>query len=78
MFEGPHCEMPPEVANRNSGAVAVPAGASHELYNGTTDKMEDGLYAAMVLVPQLAECGIKQMVHGPDTHSGKYKTISTT
>ena len=33
-FEGPHAEMPTEVAARNSGATAVPADASHELYAG--------------------------------------------
>ena len=42
---------------------------------GTTDKMEDGLMAAMSLVPSLAECGIKQMVHGPDTHSVDHEPL---
>ena len=31
--------------------------------------------AAMSLVPSLAECGIKQMVHGPDTHSVDHEPL---
>ena len=75
MFEGPHAMMPEEVAARNSGDSEVPAGASHELYTGTTDKMESGLMAAMGLVPALAEQGIKQLLHGPDTHSVDHEPL---
>ena len=57
-FEGPHVCMPPNVAQRNDGSSPVPANASHELYDGTADKMDDGLVAAMSLVPRLAECTV--------------------
>ena len=31
--------------------------------------------AAMSLIPSLDECGIKQMVHGPDTHSVDHEPL---
>ena len=56
--------MPSNVALRNSGAASVPTDASHELYEESMPKVEDGLMAAMGLIPPLATCGIKQMIHG--------------
>jgi hypothetical protein len=58
-FEGPHRSMPAEIAQRNAGALAVPADASHELYDEEYDKVESGLMAAMALIPGLGSCGIK-------------------
>ena len=51
------------------------ADASHELYEASTDKMEAGLLSAMSLIPQLGDVGIKQMVHGPDTHSVDHEPV---
>jgi len=74
-FEGPHKAMPEEVARRNAGEVLVPATASHELYDDADEKVEDALMNAMGLCPALANCGIKQNVHGPDTHSVDHEPL---
>lgn len=73
-FEHPHKDMPEQVAARNAQGF-VPADAADELYEESFDKVGDGLDAAMALIPPLAETGIKQWVHGPDTHSCDHDPI---
>ncbi len=74
-FEYPHTDMPPKVAQRNAAGGLVPADAADELYEESLDKLALGLESAMELAPQLGEVGIKQWVHGPDTHSVDHDPI---
>ena len=73
-FESPHTDMPAVVAARNASSF-VPADAQSELYEQSMDKLEAGLGAAIELLPALAEVGIKQWVHGPDTHSCDHEPV---
>jgi len=74
-FENPHTDMPSLVAARNAAGGDVPADAHGELYDESIAKLENGLEAALELVPALAQAGIKQWVHGPDTHSVDHEPI---
>jgi len=70
VFEGEPLEhLPPLVRDRNSNAVPMPKEAEHELYEESFEKGGRWLEAAMGHVPVLGNVGIKQWLHGPDTHS---------
>lgn len=76
IFEGEPLEhLPDIVRERNSNVVQMPRSAAHEVYPESMEKMGRWLEAAMDHVPALTEVGVKQWLHGPDTHSADHHPI---
>jgi len=70
IFEGEPLEhLPDAVRARNANSSEMPRDAAHEIYDESFDKAGRWLEAAMSHVPALNEVGVKQWLHGPDTHS---------
>lgn len=70
IFEGePLPHLPDNVRARNANVVPMPRDAKHEVYEESMEKMGRWLEAAMEHVPALNQVGVKQWLHGPDTHS---------
>mmetsp|Transcript_166876 Transcript_166876/g.535669 ORF Transcript_166876/g.535669 Transcript_166876/m.535669 type:complete len:604 (-) Transcript_166876:365-2176(-) len=70
VFEGePLQHLPEVVRDRNANVVAMPRDAEHEVYQESMEKMGPWLEAAMEHFPVLKQVGVKQWLHGPDTHS---------
>lgn len=76
VFEGePMDHLPDVVRERNANKVPMPRDAEHELYQESVDKAGRWLEACMEHCPSLTEVGIKQFLHGPDTHSVDHSPI---
>mmetsp|Transcript_32574 Transcript_32574/g.82059 ORF Transcript_32574/g.82059 Transcript_32574/m.82059 type:complete len:941 (-) Transcript_32574:76-2898(-) len=76
VFEGEPLEHLPDVVRaRNANTVPMPRDAEHEVYEESFEKAGRWLEAAMEHVPSLNEVGLKQWLHGPDTHSADHSPI---
>jgi len=76
IFEGePLPHLPTAVRERNSNTVEMPRNAENEIYEESFDKAGEWLEAAMNDVPILNEVGMKQWLHGPDTHSADHSPL---
>lgn len=70
IFEGEIMEHLPDVVRaRNSNAIPMAREAEHEVYPESIDKAGPWLDFALDDVPSLGGLGIKEWLHGPDTHS---------
>eukprot|EP00931_Biecheleriopsis_adriatica_P060267 TRINITY_DN36178_c0_g1_i2.p1 TRINITY_DN36178_c0_g1~~TRINITY_DN36178_c0_g1_i2.p1 ORF type:complete len:890 (+),score=151.57 TRINITY_DN36178_c0_g1_i2:131-2800(+) len=67
--------LPSIVRSRNADEVEMAKDAEHELYEESIDKAGKWLAAAMEHVPVLGEVGVKQWLHGPDTHSSDHMPL---
>lgn len=76
IFEGePLPHLPEVVRQRNSNAVPMAHTAEHEVYEESIEKAGTWLEYCMEDVPLLTEVGIKEYLHGPDTHSPDHSFI---
>lgn len=70
VFEGdPKEHLPEGVRLENANEVIRSRDAKNELYQESMEKAGEWMEHAMEDVPVLNEVGVKQWLHGPDTHS---------
>jgi len=69
VFEGDSQKFLPEGVRERNQKGHIPHSAEFELFEDDYDKSGIGLEAALELIPELQNTGIKQWLHGPDSHA---------
>lgn len=76
IFEGEPLEhIPNNVRALNANATQKSREDEHEVYEESVEKAGRWLEAAMTHMPVLGEVGVKQWLHGPDTHSHDHSPL---
>lgn len=75
IFEAQPIPHVPEHVMQRSLTAHTPEDAENELFEESIDKAGDHFEAALEVLPVLADTGISQWLHGPDTHSTDHNLV---